>query len=156
MYLDKKALIVVGLFAAVVIGLLAWNLVAVGEAKQAARDAAAAATGAAKPQAGPDGSLTRADVDDALGQMRNDVASTLVMARGVRDEVIAIRSSQPDLKPIEHFLRFSGAYRELLLEELARRAKVDLGATRAAVEKMFEGQGGKPPGWFWGPVPAAP
>ena len=95
-------------------------------------------------------------MDAALGQLRTDVAGTLIMARGVRDEVLAIRSSQPDLKPIEHYLRFSGAYQELLLEELARHARVDLGATRAAVEKMFEGQGGKPPGWFWGPVPAAP
>ena len=155
MYLDK-ALIVVGLFAAV--GSDCWPGTSSQSGAKQAADAAPppGRRGRREAASGSRQLMTRADVDDALDGYRNLALHTLVMARGVRDEVIAIRSSQPDLKPIEHFLRFSGAYRELLLEELARRARVDLGATRAAVEKMFEGQGGKPPGWFWGPVPAAP
>ncbi|MBI5486638.1 MAG: hypothetical protein HY905_04855 [Deltaproteobacteria bacterium] len=156
MYLDKKAVIVVGAFAAVVIGLLAWNIVATGGATRAAEEATAAVAATTKQCSTCGGSLTRKDVDDALAQLRSDVATNVVMTRGVRDDTLAIRSAQPDLEPIVHFLRFSDAYTEMLLEELARRARVDIGAARAEVDKMFEGHGGKPAGWFWGPVPASP
>jgi hypothetical protein len=83
----------------------------------------------------------------ALDRVRSDVL-------GLKDSVAAIRrepATQPDAADLAQFLRFSGAYRELMLESIARKNRVELGPIRDAVDRMFENAGGRPKGWFWGP-----
>jgi len=153
MYVEKKLVVVLLVVAVVVLGALAWTLVSLRATAQAAEDAAAKAGTSAK-QCQPCGSvLTRATLEESLAPVRAELGNILTEARGARDEAIAARAGQPQLDPVVHFLRFSDAYVEMLLEALARDARVDVAAARAEVEKMFEGHGGKPAGWFWGPAP---
>lgn len=154
MYIEKKLFVVLLVLGLVVLGALGWTIFAAHSAAQAAQEAADRA-GAATARCGSCGAvLTRAALDDALTSIRSDVGTTLREARDAADQLAALRAAQPDLAPLAHFLRFSSAYHELLLERLAAKGRVDIAAARAAVEKMFEGAGGgKPAGWFWGPVP---
>lgn len=154
MYIEKKLFVVLLVLGVVLLGGLGWTAFAAHAASQAAREAADRAGEAAKRCGGCGAGLTRASLDEALASVRSDLGATLREARDAADQVAAVRSSLPDLAPLAHFLRFSSAYHELLLERLAAEARIDIPAARAAVEKMFEGAGGgKPAGWFWGPVP---
>jgi hypothetical protein len=152
MYVEKKALVILIVVLVVVLGASGYTIFSLQQTAQAAQDAAAAAQAATKQCQPCGGGLTRAVLEEAIAPLRTDLGSVLAESRGSRDELIAIRAGLPDMKPIVHFLRFSDAYTELLLEDLARKARVDLATARAAVEKMFEGEGGKPTGWFWGPI----
>ena len=155
MYLEKKLVFVLLAVGVVILGALGWTIVSLQAATQAAQQAADRAGEATKRCASCGSGLTRAALDESLASLRSDVGATLREARETTDQLTAVRTSLPDLAPLMHFLRFSSAYHELLLEQLAVKGRIDVAAARAAVEKMFEGSGGgKPPGWFWGPVPA--
>jgi hypothetical protein len=155
MYIEKKLVFVLLAIGVVVLGALGWTIYSLQVATQAAGDAADRAGEATKRCAPCGGGLTRAALDEALASLRSDVGATLREARGTSDQLTGMRTSLPDIAPLTHFLRFSSAYHELLLERLAVKTRIDVATARAAVEKMFEGSGGGlPPGWFWGPVPA--
>jgi hypothetical protein len=151
MYVEKKSLIIVVVLAVVVLGVSGWTIVSLRQAATDAREAAAAAAASSKSCRPCSAGLTRAAIEESLAPLRADVAGVLAESRGARDDLTALRSRMPDLEPLTHFLRFADAYSELLLEDLARKGRLDIGAARAAVERMFEGNGGKPEGWFWGP-----
>jgi uncharacterized membrane protein len=153
MYVEKKLVLVLIAAAVVVLGALGWTVVSLEATAKAAQDAAAQATTSAKHCQACGAVLTRAALEEALTPLRTELGGILTEARGARDEAIAIRSGMPQIDPLTHFLRFSSAYAEMLLEALARNGRVDVGAARADVEKMFEAHGGKPGGWFWGPLP---
>ena len=152
MYVEKKLVLVLIAAAVVVLGALGWTIVSLQATVEAARDAAAQATTSAKHCQACGAVLTRAALEEALTPLRTELGGILTEARGSRDEAIAIRAGMPQLEPVVHFLRFSSAYAEMLLEALARNGRVDVGLARVEVEKMFETHGGKPEGWFWGPT----
>lgn len=154
MYIEKKLTVVLLVVGVVILGALGWTVVALRSATAAA-EAAAERAGEATKRCGACGAgLTRAALDESLAPLRSDLGATVRETRETTDQLVALRTALPDLAPVSHFLRFSSAYHELLLERLAAEGRVDVAAARAAVEKMFEGDGGgKPPGWFWGPVP---
>jgi len=152
MYVEKKMMAVMLVVSVVVLGALVWVIVALQETTAAAQDAASRAEQATKKCQPCSAMLTRTTLEQALTPLRTDVGNLLTEARGTRDTTIALQAKIPDLAPLAQFLRFSSAYHELLLEDLARRGRVDLALVRAEVEKMFEKEGGKPAGWFWGPV----
>jgi len=154
MYIEKKLFLVLLALGVIVLGALGWTILAAHSAAEAAREAADRAGEATKRCGSCGAVLTRASLDDALTSIRSDLGATLREARETADQLAALRGAQPDLAPLAHFLRFSSAYHELLLERLAAKARLDIPAARAAVEQMFEGAGGgRPAGWFWGPVP---
>ncbi|MBN1773538.1 MAG: hypothetical protein JXB32_19910 [Deltaproteobacteria bacterium] len=154
MYLDKKLVFVLLAVNVVLLGGLGWTIWSLQAVAQSAEDAAGRAGEATRRCAPCGAGLTRVALDEALAPVRSDLGATLREARETVDQLAAVRSSLPDLAPLAHFLRFSSAYHELLLERLAVKARVDVPTARAAVEKMFEGSGGgKPAGWFWGAVP---
>jgi len=152
MYVEKKAMVVLIVVLVVVLGASGYTIFSLQQTAQAAQDAAAAAEKASKQCVPCGAGLTRAVLEEALAPLRTDLGTVAAESRGARDELIAVRAGLPDMKPVMHFLRFSDAYTEVLLEDLARKARLDLGAARATVEKMFESEGGKPTGWFWGPI----
>lgn len=154
MYVERKMFWTLIVAALVVLGTLGWIVVslrATTAAAQQAADRAAEATGRCQPCGAV---LTRAAVDEVVLPLRTEMGNVLSEARETRDMVTALRTTgSGDDAALAHFLRFSAAYAELLIERLAAKSRVDIAAARVAVEKMFEGHGGKPPGWFWGPVP---
>jgi hypothetical protein len=156
MYVEKKMMVVVLAVSVVVLAALVWVIIALQSATAAAEQAGTRADEATKKCQPCSAMLTRTTLEQTLTPLRADVGALLAEARGTRDTMIAIQAKLPDLGPLAQFLRFSSAYHELLLENLARKDRVDLAQVRAEVEKMFESQGGKPPGWFWGPIAPNP